>query len=289
MSGLCPWCLSERSAPGPTLPDVTYRECRSCGSGYVVEAPIAFRDYYEEYAPALVEELPPILEGRYHAMIEVLEGMVPSRTLLEVGCGNGHFMAVARARGWEAQGVELSRAHVDRARAAGLDVRYGDLVADRLLEEGRYGAVVMIEVVEHVPSPRTLLEGAARRLEPGGITFLTTPSYGSITRRLLGRRWSVLSHEHVALASPAGLRHAMEDTGHRVERLRSKSLFLSDYRRLLARPGSPPAAPLAAENAALRDRIEASPGLTVLKGAANALLGVTGLGEALECWARRVD
>lgn len=284
----CPYCASSRSKQGPVAGACSYRHCLSCGSGYLGATPMEFRDYYGDYAPKLVENMPDVLLRRYTAMLARLEALAPQRRLLEVGCGNGHFLTVARSRGWDVRGVELSRAHVARAREAGLEVLHGDLVSDRLWEGERFGAAVMIEVLEHVPEPRSLLAGVAARLVPGGVTFLTTPNYGSVTRRLLAGRWSVLSHEHVALASPSGLRRAFSDTGHRALRIRSKSLYLGEYRKLFAPSGGGRSVPLAAENAALRDRIDESAVLSGAKALANVVLGATGLGEALEGWARKV-
>jgi SAM-dependent methyltransferase len=272
---------------GPVRGQLAYRECSTCGSGYVPEPPIAFRDYYQGYDPTLVADLPAVLVRRYSAMLERLEGWVPRRALLEVGCGNGHFLTVARERGWEVSGIELSRPHVDRARAMGLDVRYGDLAGDQLFADRSFGAAVMIEVIEHVPEPRTLLAGCHSRLDPGGVLFLTTPNYGSLTRRLLGHRWSVLSHEHVALASSEGLRLALRDTGYEPLRLRSKNLFVGEYRKLFASSDVRDATSLSHENVRLRDRIEESVTLSALKSVVNVALGVTGLGEGTECWARR--
>ena len=285
----CPYCTSTRSTSGPERGGLAYRNCVDCGSGYVEEPPIEFRDYYVDYDPNLVADLPEILVRRYQGMLARLEALTPGRRMLEVGCGNGHFLSVARGRGWEVKGTELSRAHVGHAQARGLDVVYGDLVADPLWADRAFDVVVLIEVVEHVPEPRELLAACARRLDPGGVLFVTTPNYGSMTRRILGGGWSVLGVEHVALASQRGLRRALNEVGFDVIRLWSKSLFVGEYRRLLARDRGAPDVPLAAENAELRDRIEGSAILSLAKEGANAVLKLTGLGEAMECWARKRD
>jgi len=183
--------------------------------------------------------------------------------------------------------VELSRSHVEQALAAGLDVAYGDLATTDLWPGERFDAVVMIEVVEHVPDPLRLLQVASGRLVPGGATFLTTPNFGSVTRRLLGRRWSVLSWEHVSLATPRGLARALEASGHERIRIRSKNLYVGEYRKLLRRPGAGETRSLSEENVVLRDRIEGSAALRWGKGAANAVLGALDLGEGLEAWALR--
>jgi SAM-dependent methyltransferase len=285
----CPFCGSAAGRDGPGRGGAAYRICRRCGSGFVAEPAIAFRDHYERYDPELVRDVPEVVRRRYGDVLAGLEARARGgRRLLEVGCGNGHFLSAARARGWEVRGVELSRPHVERARALGLDVRYGDLADDDLWRGEAYDAVVLIEVIEHVPEPRRLLRAIAHRLVPGGVTYLTTPNFGSVTRRLLGGGWSVLDPEHVSLASAAGLRVALEAAGLRVARLRSKNLYVGEYRRAWrGGRGGAPRGSRAEETARLRDRIEESTLLRTAKAVANAALGATGLGESLECLAVR--
>ena len=285
MRRTCPYCGSAKRRRGPARATLRYAECGHCGSGYVVSEPIDFRVYYQVYDPALVRAMPPILRVRYCEMIGAL-ATAPGRRMLEVGCGNGHFLSTARELGWQVCGTELSRAHAERARSQGLDVVYGDLVEEPLFPGRLFDAVVAMEVIEPLPEPARFLAVAADRLVPGGLVFLTTPNFGSVTRRLLGPQWSVLDEEHVALASPAGLALALGAAGFDIVRLRSKSLYVGEYRRALRGKGDGAGVPLAAENAELRDRIEDSRLLSSLKSVANAVLGATGLGEALECVAR---
>jgi SAM-dependent methyltransferase len=263
-----------------------YQVCRSCGSAFLPEDPLDFEDYYLEYDPSAVRGLPDVVAGRYRDILQTVEGRTAGRRLLEVGCGNGHFLEVARDRGWEVCGTELSRPHVERARAKGLEVVPTDIVKGEVFAERRFDLVVVIEVVEHVPDPAALLRAAALRLAPGGWLYLTTPNYGSLTRRVVGAEWSQLDREHVVLATPAGLRAALRAAGFGFVRVRSKNLFLGEFRKRFGRR-RPSHAVRNVEVAQLRDRIEESASLRALKRIVNLILGLTGLGEVLEVWARR--
>lgn len=73
------------------------------------------------------------------------------RSLLDVGCGFGHFLALAQQRGITGQGLEVAAVKVEYARRAlGLDVQVGSIAAlphgDRSVD-----AVSALEVVEHLP------------------------------------------------------------------------------------------------------------------------------------------
>ncbi len=284
----CPYCRGGAWRPGPERGPLRYRVCRACGSAWLAEDVLAYADYYDGYDPEQVREASPVLRDRYRAMLARVQERAPGRRLLEVGCGNGHFLVEARERGWTVAGLELSRSHVERARARGLDVRHG-ILEDGLFDAEPFHAVVAIEVLEHVPDPASFLAQCTRRLAPGGALFLTTPNFGSLTRRVVGAEWSVLGAEHVTLASPEGLRTALERAGHEVVELASRSLFLSEYRALLPGRRGGGAGPSRVEAAvALRDRIEESGPLRLAKAAVNRLLALTGVGESMECLSVRV-
>jgi SAM-dependent methyltransferase len=110
------------------------------------------------------------------------DARVPRR-LLELGSAGGWLLKHARERGWQAQGVELSAAAVERARALGLEVFQGDLLAAALPAES-FDLVYMGDVLEHVSDCRAVLLEAARLLRKGGHLYLRGP----ITTHSLARR-----------------------------------------------------------------------------------------------------
>ena len=64
--------------------------------------------------------------------------------------------------------------------------------------DGRFDAVVSMDVIEHVPQPLPWVREALRVLKPGGLLFLTTPNYGSRSLRMI---------ENTALEAVARLQH----------------------------------------------------------------------------------
>ena len=99
------------------------------------------------------------------------------RTVLEVGCGLGHFTYALRQAGYDAKGIDLSPDAVDAARA-----RYGDFYEARSVEslvassQERFDAIVMVEIIEHLEQPVSVLREAMGLLNPGGQLVLTTPN-----------------------------------------------------------------------------------------------------------------
>ncbi len=148
------------------------------------------------------------------ALIRELTGL-RAGLVLEVGCGSGLFLRHLREAGYAVEGVETSKGDVTYAReASGLTVFEGALEAVPL-EPGRYDAVVMVYVLEHIPDPAATLARIHTLLKPGGWTVLGLPVMDSGQARWLGARWSAVTEapRHVAIPSAAGARRLLEMAG----------------------------------------------------------------------------
>ena len=114
--------------------------------------------------------------------LERIERHVRPGAMLDLGCWVGFLLAEARDRGWETLGVEPSEFASAYARdRLGLEVlRAGLLEAD--LPERSFDAVVMGDVIEHLPDPAAALDRIAALLRPGGVVHLALPDAGSPSR-----------------------------------------------------------------------------------------------------------
>ena len=112
------------------------------------------------------------------------------RRLLDIGAHAGRFIARARARGWDADGLELNpRTAAYAAAASGGRVDHGNLDTWSP-KSGGYDAVTMTDVLEHIPDPRSALRRAHGLLEPGGWIAVKVPN--APVQRLKERVWSWL-------------------------------------------------------------------------------------------------
>ena len=91
--------------------------------------------------------------------------------LLDVGCGAGHFLALARERGWDVMGVEIAEAGAEAARAAGLPVLVASLPS-AALPESSFDLVTFWNLLDCVPDPLEQVRAAKRVLAPAGRFFV---------------------------------------------------------------------------------------------------------------------
>lgn len=96
------------------------------------------------------------------------------RRLLDVGCGTGEFMVLARSRGWQPSGVDVSPEAVETAQRLGLDVHRGPGGSRLPFDDGAFDVVTCWNVIEFFRHPVAELSELARVLAPGGRLFIRT-------------------------------------------------------------------------------------------------------------------
>lgn len=113
-----------------------------------------------------------------HWLRSLLAFKLPPARVLEVGCGHGGFVAMLRQAGYDAVGLELSPSIVRFAQDTfGVPVLTGPVEEQSSLEPGSFDAVVMMDVMEHLPDPAATLGRCLHLLKPDGVLFAQTPGY----------------------------------------------------------------------------------------------------------------
>lgn len=137
--------------------------------------------------------------------------------LLDVGCATGFFLACARARGWDVQGVEISEYAADYAREKlQLNVWVGKLEDLNLPNEG-FDVVTMYHSLEHHPNPLRSLKAIRHSLKRGGWLVVELPNFGGFDARWLRSRWEGLRVPyHLYHFSAQTLTRILEEAGFKV-------------------------------------------------------------------------
>ncbi|HET9496421.1 MAG TPA: class I SAM-dependent methyltransferase [Chloroflexia bacterium] len=113
--------------------------------------------------------------------LAALAGLAPGSLVLEVGCGAGATTrALYRARpDLVFHACDLSRTAIRTARALGGGIRYVVASADALpYRDASFDAVVLFDVLEHVPDAEGTLGEISRVLRPGALLAATVPAEG---------------------------------------------------------------------------------------------------------------
>ena len=150
--------------------------------------------------------------------------------LLDVGCFEGQFLWAARESGWQVAGTEISETAVAFARDTWqLDVRLGAL-EEIQFEDNQFDAVVLRDVIEHLPDPKRTLQEINRILRPGGALYVWTPNFDSLTQHLVGQRWgAVIFPWHLYYFTPKTLSQMSISVGFTPVEMTTRNLLL-DFR-----------------------------------------------------------
>ncbi|MGC8787731.1 MAG: methyltransferase domain-containing protein, partial [Anaerolineae bacterium] len=106
--------------------------------------------------------------------LRTIERFANKGRLLDVGCATGFFLDLARAKGWEVVGSEVSEFAARYAREKlGLEVRLGAL-KELHFEAEAFDVVTMWDVIEHVADPMGDLLEVWRILRADGLLSLIT-------------------------------------------------------------------------------------------------------------------
>lgn len=234
----CCVCGSEEAKPWRTAPDnllgqqdhvFTAVRCARCGTARLQPRPAEAemdRHYTastyaraegEEETVGLGERLDEFFRRQAERAHAASQGIGDSgaRRLLDVGCGDGRFLAAMQTHGWQVEGLET-----DTRTAALARRRTGATIHETYLEklEGvqeTFDMVSLLHVLEHVPDPRATLRAAYDALSPeGGTLLLALPNTDCLEARLFGANWYPLDlPRHYWGFTPLTLVRLVEECG----------------------------------------------------------------------------
>jgi len=132
----------------------------------------------------------------------------PIGHMLEVGAYCGFFLKVARDQGWQVVGIEPSKWAAAYSREQhGLDIRQASLkeAATTVEAQRGYDAVVMWDVLEHLPDPMDAMRDINRLLKHDGLFCFSTLDAAGWLPKLTGKRWPWIMDMHLFYFDAPGL------------------------------------------------------------------------------------
>jgi SAM-dependent methyltransferase len=168
---------------------VWFRKCSACGFTQPERLP-SLPGFFDRLYDQLWsrEWVRQEFESDYKDLIfqTILDGLDRRATakgrLLDIGAHAGRFIHLAERAGWKPEGIELNPRTASFAHErTGLPVHSMN-VEQLPLSWRNYGAITLIDVLEHVPDPIRLLSRVDDALEAGGWVVVKVPS-GPAQRR----------------------------------------------------------------------------------------------------------
>jgi ubiquinone/menaquinone biosynthesis C-methylase UbiE len=113
-----------------------------------------------------------------HRLRQLLDRYLPQQgdgaSVLDVGCGTGHFLSELRSRGYEVSGVDGSAEMLVHARGLNPSCEIHQADVEALpFAKASFDYVVCVEVLRYLPEPYPCIAEMARVLKPGGVCLAT--------------------------------------------------------------------------------------------------------------------
>jgi 2-polyprenyl-6-hydroxyphenyl methylase / 3-demethylubiquinone-9 3-methyltransferase len=127
------------------------------------------------------------------------------KNVLDVGCGGGILAEAMAERGARVTGIDMAERPLKVAQLhlleSGCSVDYRLVAVETLAAEQpmSFDVVTCMELLEHVPDPRSTVAACARLLRPGGTAFFST-----INRSPKSYLFAIIGAEYVLRLLPRG-------------------------------------------------------------------------------------
>ncbi len=194
----CATCRTEFQSPQPS--DVRLGDIY--GSGY-----------YEPWGFEAADRVDAMKRATFEPMLHACQ-LGRGRSILDLGCATGSFLAEAARRGAKTYGIDLNTVAIERAheRAPGAVLHTG-VLADRPFPGVCFDAVVMIDFIEHVRDPEAELSVVREVTRPGSRLVISTPRVDSLVHAAALTHWPQYREEHLTYLSRAGIGALLRRTG----------------------------------------------------------------------------
>lgn len=152
--------------------------------------------------------------GMLHVINPLKTGFIKKNTplkgkkVLDVGCGGGILTEILAREGARVTGIDLAETPLkiaqQHAEKAGLSIEYLSTNVEDLAHERRhaYDVVTCLEVLEHVPDPKSVIDCCVKLLKWDGCLFFST-----INRNLKAFLFAIVGAEYVLHILPRGTHH----------------------------------------------------------------------------------
>lgn len=246
----CPVCGVSNQRTGKVYNTWQLSECPGCGFTYTAVRKMPEGLYQDEYEQ----------DGAYLLMLDAarrtaagewgfrqlwwfkrlglkwLERATNGRRLVEIGCGPGTFLMVAKSRGWDVTGVEPAALAAKQAAELGLAVTHGYVEPFAAANTRPFDAAVLFEVLEHVPDPVAVLRAIRSLVAPGGVFVMSVPNLDD-PYCLKQQIRSAMPPVHINFFNRRSLRKALESAGFEIVRFMTLPIPSASVRNIHGKGG----------------------------------------------------
>jgi 2-polyprenyl-3-methyl-5-hydroxy-6-metoxy-1,4-benzoquinol methylase len=196
-----------------------------------------YESYLQKYAESRMDWKPMII---YHLRYEWMLNEIKEngyKSLIDLGCYEGGLLfGCAINYDMKLRGVEICKDAVNwnikRSKRINGDIKFIQSSIEEYEDDDKYDAVVCMELIEHVPDPRAIIDKMLSLVKPNGWCYLTTPD-GVYDDREGKRIWETegFKFDHIRTFGPKKLSTLLFGCDIYLYHNDSKSIFIKFKKR----------------------------------------------------------
>jgi 2-polyprenyl-3-methyl-5-hydroxy-6-metoxy-1,4-benzoquinol methylase len=171
--------------------------CRECGLFYTNPIPkrsdlISYVQNSTHYTQDQLSKVS-FFRRRALTLFSRVERIIPPGRVLDIGCSIGTELMVARERGWDCTGIELSESSATIAKNQGLKIIQADVESCGLPNDS-FDMITVNHVLEHISDLQSFFHEVSRILCLNGFLFISVPNVRAWQFYLRGQGYSWTFH-----------------------------------------------------------------------------------------------
>lgn len=163
-----------------------------------------------------------LFENIFQKRVNLISKFSKKGRVLEIGSATGVMLKLLVKLGWDGLGIEPSGSYME-AKKKGLRV-LNCKFEDIKLPQDYFDLVVLNHTLEHMNNPGQVLKKINDLLKKRGIVFIDVPNFGSLSSKVLGKKWPyLLPLEHKFQFTKESLTKLLNNAGFNILHWESRS------------------------------------------------------------------
>lgn len=235
----CPLCKSEKLKIEFVKFGIEIVCCENCSLRYSKRVAVNTEDIYsdENYLAFAIKTY--MGNGLYRkerfgteriSLISQQVGKLDGKCLLDIGCGTGWFLEVARENGMEVYGQELGKELAEWT-SKRICATIFSCQINEIPEDLKFDVITMFDLIEHVENPLQLILDCRSSLKERGIIVIFTPNFDSLAISLMKEHSNLIAPaDHVTYFTKESVRVLAERTGFKLVYFSTCGIDLGDLK-----------------------------------------------------------
>ncbi len=257
-------------------------KCSECSFVFMRRIPTdeELDSYYSDYGYD-DDNIPEPTRTSLNDLVDTFGQYRRNNKILDVGCGEGWMLEIAKMKGWEVYGTELSSRSIEICKTKGIKIYAGVLNPEKM-DVGEFDIVVSSQTFEHINNPNEEISNINKLLRKGGLFYITTPNFNSYLRFILKEKYDIIVYpEHLTYYTKRTLNKLLKQNGFKKIKLMTFGISLTHFQNSVGE-GKPKIKKSMTADERLRKRIANSLWLQFIKKKVNSVLTYLGVGMTLK-------